>query len=136
MVYGSLLPCSQKLNISQINPIHMLQNYDRFILILSSNVCLSFNRFFPSDFPTNILYKYLISPTSLHSLPTSLYSLDEHHFWCTSTNDEVPLYVTVATFVPLPLRSKYCLQHPVLEHLQSTRSIQKVTYVLELKKPN
>jgi len=35
-------------------------------------------------------------------LPTSLYSLDQPHFWCKSTNDEVPLYVTVATFVPLP----------------------------------
>jgi hypothetical protein len=62
------------------------------VLILSFHLCLGLqSSFFPSRFPTEILYAFLISPTSVtFSVMSSCC-----HF--------------------LPLRSKYSPQHPVLE---------------------
>jgi hypothetical protein len=61
--------------LSQIIPFHTLpHNYIRFILILSSYLCLDLpSSLFPSDFPTKTLYAFLISPMHVY-VPTGIFN--------------------------------------------------------------
>jgi hypothetical protein len=48
-----------------INPIHTIPSYLRYVIILSTHVCLGLSSsLFPSGFPTNILYAFLFCPHS------------------------------------------------------------------------
>jgi hypothetical protein len=47
--------------LSQFHPVHIIPSY--LSLILSTHLCLSLRSgLFPSGFPTNILYSFLVSP--------------------------------------------------------------------------
>jgi hypothetical protein len=58
--------------LSQIDPVHTIPSYLRFILILSTHLCFGLcSGLFLSGFPTNILYTFLFAPFLLHALPIS-----------------------------------------------------------------
>jgi hypothetical protein len=72
---GSLL-CSQEPlsgpypEPGQSSPYHLILLLLRFVLILSSHICLGlYRRLFPSDFSTRAVSAFLFAPRMLHSLP-------------------------------------------------------------------
>jgi len=108
-------------NLNRMNPVH---NFPHSSFQIHSNIIFpSMPNFatglFPSGFPANILYTFLISPIRA-VCPTHLILLDLPTFnniwWIVQVME---LLVMQSSPVPphfLPLRSRYSPQHPLLVH--------------------
>jgi hypothetical protein len=107
---------------NHINPLHITPSHRSSILILSTHLHLDLlSSFFPSGFPTNILYAFSLAPFVLHVLPFS-FSLPDYsnYIWQKVQVMKILIMQFSPTTCPLiPLQSKYSLQHHVLEHPQS-----------------
>jgi hypothetical protein len=105
----------------QINPFHTTQSYKRSILIVSTHICLGLpSRLFPSGFPTNILYAFLLS--YMCYLTWSSYSPwlgRSNYTWQRVQVMNLLIKQFSTTSHSISLRSKYTPQHPVLKHPQS-----------------
>jgi hypothetical protein len=67
--------------LSQMNPIYTIPSYIRSILILSTHLCLGLpSDLFPTGFPTNILYVFVLSPFLLQALSTPPPWLDHFNY--------------------------------------------------------
>ena len=93
----------------------------RSILILSSHLCLGHpSGLFPSGFPTHDLYAPLIFPTRA-TCPAHFILLD--FITLVIFGEEYRSFKFLISTLPcslVPLRPKYCPQHPILKHPQPT----------------
>jgi hypothetical protein len=79
---GGSLPCSQEPypEPERSSPYHLIPSLLRSILILSTHLRLGLpSRLFPSGFPTNILYVFLVSPIRA-TCPAHLIFLDRSDY--------------------------------------------------------
>jgi hypothetical protein len=101
------LRCSKSLQLvpilSQINPIHPILYHLRSILILSNHLrlCLP-SGLFPTGFPTNVLYVFLLSPIRV-TCPAHLILLTLS-FSEKSTSYEAPHYAVFSNLLSLSNR--------------------------------
>ena len=100
--------------LGQLDPIHTPHpNSWSSILILSFHLRLGLpSGFFPSGFPTKILYTPFLSPISAKSPPISFFLiLSPEQYWVRSIDHQAPHYIVFST-------PKYFPQHPILKHSQ------------------
>jgi hypothetical protein len=101
--------------LSQINALHNTQSYlSKICFNIMSNLRFGLlSGPFPSGFPTNILYAFLVSPIRATCPAHSKYTWRRVQV----------MKLLIMQFSPtschfIPLRSKYSPQHPVLKHPQ------------------
>jgi hypothetical protein len=122
------LPCSQEPSTGPYPEPDRSSSYHsislRSILIMSTHLRLGIpSGLFPSGFPTNIVYVFLLFPFVLHALPISS-SLDHSNY----TWWRVQIVKLILQYFPtschfISLRFKYSPQHPVLKGAGIAQSV-------------
>jgi hypothetical protein len=85
------LPYSQELAACPYTEVHQFSPCShpaswKYILILSSHLCLGFSSGLQSSIPTNILYAPLLSPFTLYASSILYVMWKPESFWMSSTD--------------------------------------------------
>jgi len=94
----------------------------RSILISFHLLLLLTSGLFPSEFPTKILYSFLVSFTRATFPPISfclIWSPRSNVWWSVQVMKFLIMQSSPPSYKFLPLSSEYSPQHPVLKHLQA-----------------